>query len=264
MTGNSWADSYDSRQGAYESQTPGQKASIFTNSLGAGSVRLVGSSYVKGTIYLGPGARVGPAAPSQSTMGSANTVWKDWNCYSLGEQAMSSPVDVPPVEVPDAGASQGNVAFNYQGGNLAAGRYEQVLVTSGKVTLGPGTVVVKNFSLGGGGSVHTRGRTTLVVKEQLSIAGQVNLDGKPSDLKILMAEQAQATINQGSKVAVVLYGPQARVRITDGSSVYGSVSGDDTEIARGCRLHFDESLLEETSHGEPGRTRVEPLSWQRF
>lgn len=118
LSGGVDLDSYNSDKGSYESQSPGVKADIFTNSVGSGSVQMVGSSYVKGTVHVGPGGKVGAPAPSQTTMNSDLTVWKDWNCYSLGESELEKPISLPEVEVPNLGPSQGEARFDYRGGTL--------------------------------------------------------------------------------------------------------------------------------------------------
>lgn len=268
LKGGCWVDSYDSSKGLYSAQQPGTNGNISTNSTTKGSIELSGGSYVKGTIYVGVGGVVGPAAPTKPTTNSNNVVWKDWNCYSLAEVAMEQKLELPAVTVPNLGASKGALKVDYKGASPSPGYYGDVSVAGGgTLTLAAGTYVFDSLKITGGGKLSTSGAVKIYLKKDLDLSGggATNSTNKPANLVLMLADNLEAKISGGAQSSMVVYGPKANIKFSGGNDLFGALIGNNVEVIGGSRLHFDESLKTFSLDGASGSSASRTiLSWQRF
>lgn len=268
ISGGSWVDSYNSANGLYSAQKPGTKGDISTNAKVKGSIQLSGGSYVKGGIHVGVGGVVGPAAPTKPTSNSNNTVWKDWNCYSLTEDELAQPIALPAVEIPSLGASQGDLKVNYKGASPSPGTYAEVTVNGGgTLTLTAGSYVFDSLKITGGGKLSTSGAVKIYIKKELDLSGGgvVNTTNKPANLVVLLSDSVEGKISGGAQSTMVVYGPKASLKFTGGNDLYGALIGNDVTVTGGSKLHYDEALSTFSLDGSSGSSASRTiLSWQRF
>lgn len=268
MNGGCWVDSYDSSKGLYANLTPGTKGDISTNSVAKGSIQLSGGSWVKGTIHVGVGGVVGPAAPTKPTNNSNNTVWKDWNCYSLGEDALTQKIELPAITIPSLGASKGDLKVDYKGAAPAPAYYGEVTVNGGgTLTLAAGTYVFDSLKINGGGKLTTSGAVKIYIKKDLDLngGGATNTTNKPANLVMMLNDNVQAQLNGGAQSAMVVYGPKASIKFNGGNDLFGALIANTVEVSGGSRLHFDETLKTFSLDGSSGSSASRTiLSWQRF
>ena len=95
------------------------------------------------------------------------------------------------------------------------------------------------------GELRINGPTTLYVEEKLDISGQgiVNLNQKPSDLRIILLDQTgkTSTISGSSDTYALIYGPGAGLDITGGAAFYGSVIAKELKLTNDGGCHFDQA-----------------------
>lgn len=253
LSGGSFVDSYNSTKGAYA--TGSKNGSVLTNSTSAGSVILEGASQVYGPIAIGPKGTLDPNSSGGTTMNSAYTVWRDWSTSYVSSSLQSTPKEMPAVALPSA-VGKTSVSMGWGTNSLAPGNYDSVSIgNAGTLTLKAGTYVVNSFNIGGGASIQVAGDgpVKIYVAKSFSLnngAAVSNSKVSPSLLQINMAENSTYDQQGGTQLTGVVYGPNATANLSNGSTVYGSLSGNNVKISGASWVHYDESLSEFSLGGE--------------
>jgi hypothetical protein len=228
-------------------------------------------TYIRGEIKVGPNGTPGEARPSQPTKKTDNTVWKNWNAWSLTESKLDKLQDYPAVNMPAVGTEQ--VKVNKKGGaDLAPGSYSELSASGGaEVRLSGGTYVFESIKLTGGSKLTVSGSTPTViyVKKDLDMSGgTVNNTGlKAKNLLFMMAADSEVKLTGGSSAYLVMYGPQAKLTMSGGTSLYGAVVANEVKMSGGTRLYYDVDLAKDPpsvlSGGSSGGS-FQVLSWQQL
>lgn len=274
LSGNSTIDSFDSSVGSYPR---GKEANVATNSTKAGSVVLLGGSRILGSMQVGVGGVVGEAAPARPTINSPQVIWKDWSCYSSGEElAMTTPLEYPPVVAPKPGVDP--IDVNWKGIDLAPGSYGRLKAGGGgEVRLEGGTYVFSSIALGGGSKLSFVGKPDKPVKiyitESLDLSGGTlsNTTLRPRDMTFMLAKGVKAIMNGGAQAYAVVYGPEADFVLNGGTDFFGAVVGRSVQLQAGANIHYDIDLLKNPpaidshpSDGGEGPGGATVISWQRI
>jgi hypothetical protein len=268
LSGGCKIDSFDSTIGP---QVKTSLANVATNSIVAGAISLSGGSWVQGTIQVGVGGKTGPAKPSTPTSKTTNVVWKDWNCWSLAESAMTSPLEFPPVAAPAAGTT--NVRVDWRGNDLKPGSYRDLQASGGgEVRLSGGTYVFRSLKLTGGARLSFIGTepVTVYVITDLDLTGGTlyNTSQQPKNMTFMLAKDAQAKMNGGAQAYAVVYGPEADFTLSGGTDLYGAIVGRTVDLKGGASIHYDTDLAKTppqvlaSGGSSAGGTTV--VSWQRL
>lgn len=270
LSGGSFTDSYNSAKGAYASGS--KNGSILTNSTAAGSVVIEGASQVFGPIAIGPKGNLDPNNSGGTTMNSGYTVWRDWSTSYVSSSMQSSPKDMPAVKLP-AAVGKSSVSMGWGSHSLAPGSYDQVsLGNAGTLTLKPGVYVMNSFSINGGAVIQVSGEGPV----QIYLAKSFSLNNgavvskssvSSSLLQINLAEGSSYDQQGGTQLTGVVYGPNATLNLSNGSSIFGSFSGNKVKISGASWVHYDEALSEFSlggGSGSPGPSGVSVLFRQRW
>lgn len=167
----SYTDSYDSTQGDYHSQTPGDNGDICTN----GHLTLNGNSYVNGDARWWEQANDPNADESQVSGVFASFV---------------DPIDFPPIDPGHATTLNDNWRIGVSDSGfpvLNAGHFE--LGMSGNrdsISLSPGTYYFTSMTVGGYSRVTVTGPTYIYVQGEIDLkwGGIDNITRKPVNLQI--------------------------------------------------------------------------------
>jgi hypothetical protein len=247
LSGGAFIDSYNSTKGPY--LLGSKNGSILTNSTTAGSVVLEGASQVYGTIAIGPKGSLDPKSSGGTSMNSAYTVWRDWSTSYVSSSMQSTPKTMPPVTLPSA-VGKTSVSMGWGANTLAPGNYNSVSIgNAGTLTLKAGVYVVNSFSIGGGANIQVAGDgpVQIFVAKSFSLGnGAVVSSSKvsPSLLQINMAEDSSYDQQGGTQLTGVVYGPGATANLSNGSTIFGSLSGESVKVSGASWVHYDESLSE--------------------
>lgn len=188
-------------------------------------------------------------------MNSAYTVWRDWSTSYVSSSLQSTPKEMPAVALPSA-VGKTSVSMGWGTNSLAPGNYDSVSIgNAGTLTLKAGTYVVNSFNIGGGASIQVAGDgpVKIYVAKSFSLnngAAVSNSKVSPSLLQINMAENSTYDQQGGTQLTGVVYGPNATANLSNGSTVYGSLSGNNVKISGASWVHYDESLSEFSLGGE--------------
>lgn len=244
LTGGSWVDSYDSRKGAY--RTGANNGSVATNSVKAGSIRLQGGSNIKGPVSVGPEGLV-EEKPAQYTTNSQWTVWRDWGTTYASAALMQSPMQLPPVEFPSKPNTTDRSLTSTQS-SLPPGTYRDVTVSQGaRLELQPGTYVFRNLTLQGGAKVDLAGGgpVKFYVEKKFDLSNGVKLSSSevPAEsFQLYLADGAVFDQSGGTDMTGIVYGPGARIQMSNSATVFGSVVGKEVTLTGAARVHYDEAL----------------------
>lgn len=247
LSGGSFIDSYNSTKGAY--LIGSKNGSVLTNSTSAGSVVIEGASQIYGPISIGPKGSLDPNTSGGTTMNSGYTVWRDWSTSYVSSSLQSTPKEMPAVALPSA-VGKTSVSMGWGANTLAPGNYDSVSIgNAGTLTLKAGVYVMNSFSIGGGANIQVAGDgpVKIYVAKSFSLnngAMVSNSRTSPSLLQINMAEKSTYDQQGGTQLTGVVYGPSATVNLSNGSTVYGSLSGSSVKISGASWVHYDESLSE--------------------
>lgn len=253
LSGGSFIDSYNSAKGGYLGGS--KNGSILTNSTAAGSIVLEGASQVYGPISIGPKGSLDPNSSGGTSMNSGYTVWRDWSTSYVSSSLQSSPKTMPAVKLP-AAVGKNSVSMGWGSNTLAPGSYDQVSIgNAGTLTLKPGVYVVNTFNIGGGANIQVSGDGPV----QIYVAKSFSLNNgavvskssvSPAMLQINMAEGSSYDQQGGTQLTGVVYGPGATLNLSNGSTVFGSMSGASVRLQGASWVHYDESLSEFWPAGE--------------
>ncbi|MBN9416272.1 MAG: hypothetical protein J0I12_12590 [Candidatus Eremiobacteraeota bacterium] len=247
LSGGAFVDSYNSTKGAY--LIGSKNGSVLTNSTSAGSVIIEGASQIYGPVSIGPKGVLDPNSSGGTTMNSAYTVWRDWSTSYVSSSLQTSAKDMPAVTLPSA-VGKTSVSMSWGTNTLAPGNYDSVSIgNAGTLTLKAGVYVMNSFSIGGGANIQVAGDgpVQIYVAKSFSLNnGAVVSNSKvsPSLLQINMADGSTYDQQGGTQLTGVVYGPSATANLSNGSTIYGSLSGNSVKIAGASWVHYDEALSE--------------------
>jgi len=109
------------------------------------------------------------------------------------------------------------------------------------ITLAPGDYVAANINVNA--PVATRiapaGEVRIWVTGTLNLGGNLNANGIPKNLTVLVTSTGFININGGGALFGVLYAPTSTVNVN--SPVFGSVIGRSVTLNTGSAVHFDQS-----------------------
>jgi hypothetical protein len=265
-------DSYDSSLGTYASQatnTHGGTAYAGANGGASGNSTIQLDTNVKvfGDVHSGPNDSV-------SMSGGA---------YVSGSTT-PNPATVPlaPVTVPVVSSSGAYSVANYQSKTLSAGTYHFTSVTMGKFSSltinGPATLVWDGFTTGQSATLNvdcTNGPviiydTGVWSVDKNFVVGPV--PGSPVDASFLISSTGTVQFDQGSKIYVGFYAPNAKIQVDQGAEVWGALAADEISVDQGTKFHFDENLrgfelpwdVPDSILGTTGGSEPQIVSWMKI
>jgi hypothetical protein len=263
LDSNSFIDSYDSALGTYESQVKGGNDFARENGhVGSnGDILVKSNTEIHGDARPGPGHVVNDSAPGTLITGST--------------EPLDEPVDLPPIEPPDA-VSLGD------------------LVGTSAITMGPGLVRYDSILMKGGSSLTIKGPAQLVVDDFMMNSntelifdtsnGKIELYANydfvlESNSKVITSSTSAVdvtllldgnnmkkpgdTLKLGSNADFVgaIYAPNGQFSLDSNFTVYGSIMCRDLDLSSFGEIHYDEALLYD---GWGATDDLEPRLWQRL
>lgn len=236
-------DSYDSRMGPYNPQTPGSKGHIGINGIfPSGGIFLENQVLVKGDAVAGPGADV---STTITTTGGAVIT----GSRRAASEAQALPDVKPPPGTPQLGA-------------LSVGQ--------GTVTLSGGTYWYSSIDITGNGKVNLTGPATIYVDGKVRISGQgFKTKGQsPPNLLIHVLGRSSASVEVDFYGG--FYAPRSMVTvgaINGTSHVYGALigkyiigGGGESFPSQNVSIHYDEAMKTASVDTEGGTTPL-LLAW---
>ena len=109
------------------------------------------------------------------------------------------------------------------------------------ITLAPGNYVAANINVNAPGAIRIApaGEVRIWVTGSLNPGGNLNANGAPKNLTILVTSSGFVNINRGGAFFGVLYAPTSVVNVN--GPVFGSVIGRSVTLNSGSAVHFDQS-----------------------
>ena len=109
------------------------------------------------------------------------------------------------------------------------------------ITLAPGNYVAANLTVNAPGAIRIApaGEVRIWVTGTLSLGGNLNANGIPRNLTILVTSSGSVNINGGGAFFGLLYAPTSVVIVN--GPVFGSVIGRSVTLNTGAAVHFDQS-----------------------
>lgn len=153
--------------------------------------------------------------------------------------------------------------------------YELRASAGAAVVLEGGTYFFSDIRLTGNAYLVVRGAAEIYVTGRLDLSGGaiLNTNGKPGDLCIIVHPHPLPTgsapsgsyvkIRGGSIVAAALYAPSVPVSIGGSGHYYGSIVGQQIDLADSVSYHYDEALRDSTAGAGP-RAFLERLYWREL
>ena len=109
------------------------------------------------------------------------------------------------------------------------------------ITLAPGNYVAANISVNAPGAIRIApaGEVRIWVTGSLNLGGNLNANGIPKNLTILVTSSGFVNINGGGAFFGLLYAPTSAVNAS--GPVFGTVIGRSVTLNSGSAVHFDQS-----------------------
>lgn len=245
---NASVDSYDSREGDYDSK----RVNRFRNELYAGARGHVKSN---GTVRVGPNAKVF----GDVTAGSAGEADFVANAHVEGVAGKSlSPEGVPPIAVP-AVEGQGSRSVLPRASLTLDARdhhYASLVVGEGATLKiqGPATVILDDFRVAPGARVvidGSNGPVTLYGTGafQLDPAARWESTKKQAGeltLRIttdtLLSPHLPVEVDAAGRFYGTIYAPNATLNLDSQMELFGAVSGGRVNLGPSFKVHYDETL----------------------
>jgi Tfp pilus assembly protein PilX len=243
MQGGATTDGFSSSGGGYAATRSTTAGGIGSN----GSVSLGGSpTQVGGNVYV-PNATIGACPDGVQESGGAGLL--------AGNNVIAQPavsVATPPAPNPAPPTTNLN-----NPSSLVPGTYGNINLTGqNALTLAPG---VYNIN-----SISTTGQSTITISPPgavvINVAGQgqatpvdlegggiMNTTGIAGNFQLNYAGTGNMKIAGGSGAYAVINAPNANLSFTGGSNFYGSAVAATVSDAGGTALHFDTTLLNNTT-----------------
>lgn len=233
MSGNAQTDSYNSRVGSYESQTPRMNGDMGTNTIQAGFVTISGNVRIRGDATVGPGGN-----PTRVIQTSGNVVIE-------GSQTAASFLKVlGPVQIPSNLTNLGNLQLS---GNTTQ-------------TLGGGNYWYSSISITGNARLNFTGSANVYVTGDVKIAGNGvgTSQNTPANFSLNISGAREVSFTGNGNFYGAVYAPDSGIQITGNGSIFGSVVGDSIQQSGNAKVHYDEAL-NQSSGGAGNRSQL--LAW---
>ena len=109
------------------------------------------------------------------------------------------------------------------------------------ITLAPGNYVAANINVNAPGAIRIApaGEVRIWVTGTLNLGGNLNANGTPKNLTILVTSSGFVNINGGGAFFGLLYAPTSVVNVN--GPVFGTVIGRSVTLNSGSAVHFDQS-----------------------
>ncbi len=213
-----FTDSYNSSQGSYSGQVPGDEGDVCSN---------------HGIIVKAPVN--GDAKP-----GTGHSVDFQGDGSVTGSTDPHAPRTYPRAEAGDADWQNNNNEIPAEYWNTG-----KLQISNGAVVNFPRGVSYTS-SLTINGQLSIQGPTTIYVETSASVAGNgiVNALANPADLKIVLLTQSvrNATFGGQSNLYATIYGPKADVEISGDAGFYGAVIAHGIKLSNSGGTHYDKNL----------------------
>lgn len=210
-------DSYNSRQGPYDSQTARANVRLGTNANAERSMALTGPVTIRGDVVLGPGSDL------------SSTLWmapKEWvtieGSVSVSSQRLpSESVEMPLL--PDEGRLHiaGHEVVTLPGGQY---RFHEIHIT-------------------GNGQLVFTGPAEVYVEEDVHISGNGirTADQLPPNLTLYVAGE-KVVVHGKTDLYAKIVAPHAAVALSGNACLFGQASGREVIVNGGSAIHYDEAL----------------------
>jgi hypothetical protein len=109
------------------------------------------------------------------------------------------------------------------------------------ITLAPGNYVAANINVNAPGAIRIApaGAVRIWVTGTLNLGGNLNANGTPNNLTLLVTSSGFVNINGGGAFYGLLYAPTSAVNVN--GPVFGTVIGRSVTLNTGSAVHFDQS-----------------------
>ncbi|HIE25990.1 TPA: hypothetical protein EYP66_01735 [Candidatus Poribacteria bacterium] len=253
ITGSANIDSYNSDNGLYEEQVPGENGNVGSND----DIRVVGSATIAGNATCGPD----PDDELRIT-GSAH--------ITGSTDPASELVDLPPLDIdfpfPPSGQLKKTGSGTY---TLTDGIYcfTEVKFTGSYELLieGDVTIYCESASFTGSTKITVNGTLTVYCTGDFKCTGGgiVNTNQKPEDFT-LYCTGGDIKLTGNSEFHGAAYAPNGDATITGGNDYYGAiVAGGELKGTGSCEIHCDEALMDVVDVvSMEGEQQVITASWR--
>ncbi len=238
MSGSSYTDSYQSANGSYGNQTPGNNGHVCSN----GDITMSGSAAIHGDAHFGIGKRLVSSGSSRVT-GTKN--------------ALTNALSYPAASPGDASWNNWNshIPLSDRGKTPLNSNKEFTLSGNDGVTLPPGTYYFSKLSLSGSSSIRINGPTTIYVTGDVALSGGTfaNSTFLPKNLQ-LFPMGSKCDLSGNSELYAAVYGPTTEIIRSGTADFYGAIVGSKVTMSGGGGIHADESLDIPTLNAASSRT----------
>lgn len=232
INGNPVIDSYDSRNGPYGGANTAQNGDIGTDSVGSGTVALIGNATVKGDAQVGPNGNpnsvvsIGTNASISGSL-SAATAERDYQ-----------PETTNIVSLGDLNIKGNTTQF------LAAGTYRY-----------------SSFSIAGNGQLVATGPVVIYVDGPVNIAGNgvSTQNNTPPNFLLYVTTSDDVKLAGNGNFYGGIYAPASDVKNTGNGELYGAVVSQDYQQSGNGAVHYDEALR---NTGGSSNAGVNLVSWR--
>ena len=263
LGGNAISDSYDSRNGPYDSSTNhGHEGDVGTNAKTAGGIPVGASIFIDGQVAVGPNV----ADPASVVTGCTPTP----SCFAPfitgGTDPPSNTQDIVSQDasfpLPDVSPPAGLSCSDY---TITGGTQLTLSPTGGP--LGNGTYCYRNLTVQGNAQLTATGSVKVYLTGELIARGNSTI-GVPSDpraMTILMTPSSEATLEEGTLTGSTefygaLYGPKASLTISGNAEIYGSIIAKKIDVTGSAAIHYDQAMTDLTDVSNLYRTSL--VSWR--
>jgi len=243
--GNAITDSFNSSQGLYDDQTPGQEGDVGTNATTAGGVDVDGTSLVvNGQIVVGPEV----SDPASVVTGNVS------DDFIMGDpKYVSQTMDNPMTSVSPSAGCESTLPPNVGGVRTFSNAVYEYCLDS--------------LTVNGNETVTADGPVRIYLSGALTSVGNttIGVESDPTAMVFLMMGGSEATL-EGSLTGSTqfygaIYGPNAKITIAgNATEVYGSVVAKEVVVSGNAQIHYDEKMSDLTDVSNVFSTRV--LSWR--
>jgi Tfp pilus assembly protein PilX len=251
MTGGATTDGFSSANGGYQKTKSNNAGGIGSN----GNVGLSGNkTQVGGNIYT-PNTTIGACPDGVSESGGAGM---DPGNSVVAQSAQTIPTPPAPNPLPP---TTGYTAPS----TMVPGNYGNVSI-KGAVSLAPGVYNINSITANAQAdiTISPAGAVVLNIAGQgttqpLVFVGQAQIDnssGVAANFQINYAGTQNLMIAGGTNAYAVINAPNAPIKFTGGSDFYGSATGSTIDDTGGTSLHFDTTLLSNTTPTATNYTEI--------
>lgn len=240
-------DSYNSDDGDYEDQEPGDNGDLGTNSIEDDSVDIAKDTTINGQVLVGPDAEdpndVLKVARDVTITGDPEADW------------MSDELDLPAVVPPDACGDE------EEWEEKTVDDEDDPLSLDASVNATP---CYKKLTVTESGSITVAGNVTVYVKElTVKKDAVINADGKPTQLLFQITSSSDVLIENSGVFVGAIYAPDSTISIKKDGEFYGAAVGDKISVDKSCEIHYDEALADVGPSGG-GDADALLISWREL